>query len=208
MNSLRYTLLTDGSSDQALQPILTWLLRELGVTCPIQPTWADLRRVSKPPRKLDKRIALAVELYPCDLLFVHRDAESETWAKRHNEIKQALHASAISLPVVCVIPMRMQEAWLLTDLPAIRKAAGNPHGKCSLSLPPIKTLEALPDPKRVLYDLLRAASELRGRRLQRLHVSFLARRVADFTADFTALRQLPAFNQLEHELRHSLKPLL
>ena len=32
MDALRYTLLADGSSDQALVPILTWLLRAQGVT--------------------------------------------------------------------------------------------------------------------------------------------------------------------------------
>lgn len=32
MNELRYTLLSDGPSDRALLPILTWLLRQNGVT--------------------------------------------------------------------------------------------------------------------------------------------------------------------------------
>ncbi|NJL05989.1 MAG: hypothetical protein HC911_13995 [Chloroflexaceae bacterium] len=205
MNSLRYTLLTDGSSDQALLPILTWLLRELGVTFPIQPAWADLRCVPKPPRKLDQRIALAVELYPCELLFVHRDAEREDWATRRDEIVKALDHASITLPAVGVIPVRMQEAWLLTDATAIRKAAGNPNGKRPLSLPAPKTLEALADPKDHLYALLREASELRGRRLQSLNVSFLARRVADFTTDFAALRTLTAFQQLEHELHEQLR---
>lgn len=205
MNDLRYTLVTDGVSDQALQPILTWLIRELGVACPIQPQWADLRRLPKPPRKLDKRIAVAVELYPCDLLFVHRDAEREDWETRRAEIEQALHASASVPPVVCVIPIRMQEAWLLTNEPAIRKAAGNPSGKCPLSLPSIRALESLADPKDLLYDLIRTASELRGRRLQRLNVSFAAQRVADFTPNFAALRDLKAFQYLETELAHQLR---
>ncbi len=208
MNNLRYTLVTDGSSDQALQPILTWLIRELGVTCPIQPEWADLRRLPKPPRRLDKRIAVAIELYPCDLLFVHRDAEREEWKTRRDEIEQALRTVPASMrvpPVVCVIPIRMQEAWLLTNEPAIRKAAGNPSGKCPLSLPSIKTLEGLADPKDVLYDLIRKASELRGRRLQHLNVSFSAQRVADFTPNFAALRSLKAFQYLETELTHQLR---
>ena len=45
MDALRYTLLSDGSSDQALVPILTWLLRAQGIHGAIQPEWADLRRL-------------------------------------------------------------------------------------------------------------------------------------------------------------------
>lgn len=42
MRDLRYTLVADGSSDVALLPILTWLLRRNGVALSIQATWADL----------------------------------------------------------------------------------------------------------------------------------------------------------------------
>ncbi|MEH2437636.1 MAG: hypothetical protein V7K25_25980 [Nostoc sp.] len=42
MKELCYTLLSDGSSDKALMPILTWLLREHQVECAIQSNWADL----------------------------------------------------------------------------------------------------------------------------------------------------------------------
>ena len=76
MSELRYTLLTDGSSDAALLPILTWLLTTNGVAWAIQAEWADLRRVRR-SRKLADRIILSLALYPCDLLFVHRDAEKE-----------------------------------------------------------------------------------------------------------------------------------
>lgn len=38
MTELRYTVVTDGSSDVALIPILTWLLRANGVAYAIQPT--------------------------------------------------------------------------------------------------------------------------------------------------------------------------
>jgi hypothetical protein len=47
MRELRYTLVSDGASDQVLLPILTWLLRANGVRCAIQPEWAD----HKPARR-------------------------------------------------------------------------------------------------------------------------------------------------------------
>ena len=46
MQTLRYTLLADGSSDRALLPILTWLLRQYCGAIPIQKreSMKDMRR--------------------------------------------------------------------------------------------------------------------------------------------------------------------
>ena len=132
MDALRYTLLSDGSSDQALVPILTWLLRAQGVNGAIQPEWADLRRLRRPPDPLSERISRSLELYPCDVLFVHRDAEGVLPLPRTEEIHQALATVAQQIqvpPTVCVVPVRMQEAWLLFNEGAIRSAAGNPNGR-------------------------------------------------------------------------------
>lgn len=137
---LRYTLITDGSSDAALMPILNWLLRKNGVSQAIQGEWADLREARMTHKvTLPIKIREAVRLYPCHLLFVHRDAERETREKRLTEINDAVAKAMASIevpPVVCVIPVRMQEAWLLFDEPAIRYAAGNRNGRMPLDLPP------------------------------------------------------------------------
>ncbi len=94
----------------------------------------------------------------------------------------------------------MQEAWLLLDETAIRTAAGNPHGRCLLELPPVKDLESLPNPKAVLHELLRQASELHGRRLKSFSAFKQVQRVGEFTNDFIPLRTLSAFAALEEEL--------
>ena len=49
MSDLRYTLLADGSSDRALMPILSWLLREHLPHRAIQEEWADLGRFPRAP---------------------------------------------------------------------------------------------------------------------------------------------------------------
>jgi hypothetical protein len=198
---LRYTLVTDGPTDRALMPILTWLLREGGVQYAIQPEWADLWRL-RVREKLSpvERMRWAVDLYPCDLLFVHRDAEREPRQKRYTEIVGAVSELQRETPAVCVVPVRMQEAWLLFDTEAIRWAAGNNTGRQTLILPPLKNLEDIPDPKKVLYDLLREASGLSGRRLERFDVSERAARVTKFIDDFSSLRALPAFVALEGDV--------
>jgi hypothetical protein len=205
MRELRYTLVTNGVSDVALLPILTWLLRTQGVRCAIQAQWADLRQLRR-TRKwgLADRIRWSLDLYPCDLLFVHRDAERESREKRVDEINKAIEKVTASQPVpplVCVVPVRMQEAWLLFDEAAIRHAAGNRSGCQALNLPPIKRLEDLPDPKSELYARLKQASGLRGRRLRRFPLHKRARRVTEFIDDFTPLRALSAFAALEDDVK-------
>ena len=204
MNELRYTFLSDGSSDQALMPILTWLLRRHGVTWPIQPEWADLRRLPRQHKNLTltDRIRWSLELYPSDLLFVHRDAEAIPYQARQREIETALDSSnlEVNLPVICVIPIRMQEAWLLFDEQAIRFAAGNPNGRHPIELPSLTRVEALPDPKELLYELLREASGLAGKRRRQLRVQRLTRRVTEYIDDFSPLRNLSAFRELERDI--------
>lgn len=104
------------------------------------------------------------------------------------------------VPAVCVVPVRMQEAWLLCDEAALRAAAGNPHGKEILELPPVVQLESLPDPKRLLHDLLRQASGLGAKRRKRFPVQERTHRLADLIEDFSPLRTLPAFARLEADL--------
>lgn len=204
MNELRYTLLTDGTSDDALKPLLNWILREQGLASAIESDWADLRRVNPRPGTFPDRIRRALDLYPCDLLFVHRDAERERPEHRRAEIEEALKVVSGTMPIppyVCVIPVRMMESWLLFDEPTIRRAAGNPKGKVKLALPRKNEIEKVPDPKTTLYEILRTASELNGRRLRNFSTLGSARRVADLLDDFSPLRGLSAFDALEEEIQ-------
>lgn len=205
MKELSYTLLSDGSSDKALMPILTWLLRENQVNCSIQPQWADLRRLREVPKTLAQKIIKSLELYPCDLLFIHRDAEKEPRENRVIEICKALEEvqkSVIVPPVyICVIPVRMLETWLLFNESAIRNAAGNPRGKEQLQIPDIRKLQQLPDPKNVLHQLILTASGLTGRRLKQFNVHESIHRLADLIDDFSPLRTLSAFQELEVEIQ-------
>jgi Domain of unknown function (DUF4276) len=208
MKEIRYTLLTDGSSDRAIIPILNWLLRNCDDQWAIQHEWSDLRRLDKSKTDtLEKRIALSIELYPCEILFIHRDAEKVAREVRVDEIQKALENvnNIVSIPTVCIIPMRMTEAWLLFDVLALRKAAANPNGNVDLQLPSMKKIEDHPDPKKVLHDLLRQASELPPGRLKKFSVNDRIHRLADLIDDFSSLRDLPAFAALESDIREVLE---
>jgi hypothetical protein len=187
-----------------LLPTLDWLLK---LHCPnraIESQWADLRRVPRPSNRLSDRIKLALELYECDLLFVHRDAERQPVELRHKEIHSALEGLSTP-PIVCVIPVRMQESWLLFDERAIRKAAGNPNGRQRITLPLLSKVENLPDPKKVLFQLIRKASGLSGARLKKLKPNKLAYNISLTIVDFTPLQTVSSFRCLEEELIQTIQ---
>lgn len=198
MNPLRFTLLSDGSSDRVLLPLLEWLLSENSSRA-FQPQWADLRILQAPPRTLAERVRTAVQFYPCELLFIHRDAEREPREVRVREIQQQL--GILAAPAICIVPVRMQEAWFLFDEKALRKAAGNPNGRTTLTLPGFDEIERLPDPKELIYEILRQASELPSRRLRGFDPARAIHRLADLIDDFSPLRALPAFQALENDVQ-------
>ena len=204
MSALRFTLVTDGPTDAVLLHPLRWLLIKNGVVRPIEAVWADLRPLPKPPAQLVDKIRSALDLYPCDLIFVHRDAEKEPRENRIAEVRRSISLVSSDLftrPHVCVVPVRMTEAWFLFDEAKIRRAAGNPAGCSKLSLPPISRVESLPDPKETLRELFVQATELPQRRLKRFRIEQAVHRLAELIEDFSPLRQLPAFCQLENELK-------
>ena len=198
--SLRFTLVSEGSSDRMLLPVLTWLLSHHFPGYTIQGEWADLDRLPRPPKTLANRIRTGLDLYPCDILFVHRDADARTPEKRIAEVSQAITEAGqggIQLPVV---PVFMSEAWLLFDEKSLRLAAGNSKREVPIKLPPLNRIESTADPKKLLHDLLTRASGLSGRRLKKYRVEASVHRLAELIRDYSPLRELPAFQALEREL--------
>lgn len=164
--------------------------------------------MAAPGANLRDRLSRAVQEYPCDVLFVHRDAEREPREKRVEEIRRAVVAAGVPA-CVPVVPVRMTEAWLLIEEGAIRRAAGNPNGEVSLPLPRLTSLETVADPKKLLRSCLIQASEKTGRRLEQFERDLPDRvqRVAELISDFAPLRQLPAFRDFENEAREALGQL-
>jgi hypothetical protein len=209
-STLRLTLLADGPSDACLLVLLRWLVGGALHDAQIQSVFAGLGVVRQPPKTLDARIRKAVELYPCDILFVHRDAESLPAEDRITEIRRAVDAAATGGRWVPVVPVRMTEAWLLVDERAIRVAAANPSGTVPLDLPPLSRLETLPSPKRALHAALEVASGRTGRRLEqfRRDMGQHVQRVARVMQQREKLRALTAFKRLERDTREALRGLV
>ena len=158
----------------------------------------------KKPVTVTEKILAGLDLYECDLLFVHRDADQADSRPRRKEIENALvearKSSHLIIPAVPVIPIRETEAWLLVEEKAIRLAASNPNGTRDLMLPALKNIEKCADPKKELERVLRAASERSPQRLKRFDTRTAMARVVEHISDFSALRTLSAFQNLESDL--------
>lgn len=206
MADLFVTLVGEGTTDAALLPIAQWLLADLLPDVNISGYCAN--EDDRPSaRNLTGRIVESFKARECHMLFVHRDADTAGRDARVEEIERAAQLArsqgGISVPIVPIIPIRMLEAWLLTDEEAIRQAAGNPNGRMPLSLPRLRNLERLPNPKGLLEDLIRTASGLSVRQLNRLEIDHVA--VAEATESFERLRQLPAFQTFENDVKEVIR---
>ncbi len=184
---IRSVLCADGESDKALLPILVWAIRQA------LPEASVARPKFLVTKGIDATISTARQYEP-DIVFVHRDAERETYQARCKEIPQ-------SKDVVPVVPVRMTEAWLLIDKGALRRAANNPKGSVTLDFPPLSQLEKLPDPKDRLFTLLKEASGLHGRRRHRFNEHDARQRLAESIDDFAPLLKLSAFQAFFEKLR-------
>lgn len=202
MDELRCTLVAEGNTDEALIPILRWLLQQAGVALPVDLANPDYRQFKQGPT-LNFKIEVALKLNPCQLLFVHRDADNTTIPRRREEIMTALHQHQHPPAAVCVIPVKSFEAWVMFDEPAIRKAAGNPNGKVKLDLPDMKRIEEMsPKTTKDLFDqLIKTASGKKGRDLAKLHPRQVMRDLTAYIDDFSPLRNLSAFRILETDLQ-------
>jgi hypothetical protein len=189
-------LLADGTSDKALLPILRWVL---ACASPVESRveWIDTASFDRPTNSLRDKVALGQIVCPCDLLFVHRDAEKQPPLRRYEEIRQAVGDRVY----VAVVPIRMTEAWLLIDAGSIRAAAGRVSGVEDLELPPLSRLETEADPKDTLYRALRRAHNAHGRRAERFHPPAAVHRLANLVEDWSPLRRLTAFRRLEEDTR-------
>lgn len=170
--TVRILFLGEGPSDSGLVPQIENLAARLSIAVAI--TDPDLSRLRKPPgRAVAEKLKVALAIGgQYDLAIVHRDADRDGRDARLMEITTAVEATMPDSSYVAVIPVRMTEAWLLTDEHELRSVAGNPKGTMQLDLPRPARVEAIPDPKKLLKEILGTASGLSGRRLAKFNDRF------------------------------------
>ena len=202
MAEVKYTLVTEGPSDQALIPVIDWIFKAQRDDLAVNSEWANPDLLPSGTKGMAAKIRYGLEFFPCDVLFVHRDSDDEAPDKRRSEIEAAISSvKNLSQPSICVIPVRTMEAWFLFDEQAIRDYVGNPDGKAELNLPKLRNIENTTRPKDRLNEAFDAAKKLKGRRKKSYDntdsLTGLARRIEDYAP----LRALPAFQRLEEDIR-------
>lgn len=177
--TVRAVFIADGPSDLPLAEHLELLCAGHGVE--VQVTPIDPRNLHAPSRTVEGRVRFLLDQgADPDLVFVHRDAESQDPAARATEVRAGASAAGIEANrVVPVVPIRMTEAWLLIDESEIRRVAGRPNGTNALGLPSVSAVESAADPKALLASALLEAGQPSGRR-----------RRAQFERDFGRHRAL------------------
>lgn len=189
-------LMGEGPTDRRLEPLLYWLLQHI-TECDFAIEFA--RRVSGNEYR---RIQYAHDNHDFDVLVLHRDADSTGLAVRRADIATA--ATSFQSQIVALVPDREQETWLLVEEAAIRRAAFNRTAAPDLDLPRVSKLANVTDPKAMLEDRLRRASLRTGERLRAFDVGEAIDRLVGEISDWSALRQLVAFQLFEADLRRSL----
>lgn len=196
MTAITYTLIADGTSDRVLANIIDWVIRTNHPELNFFQNFAPSSQLGK--GNLAEKVRRALGLYPCDILFVHRDSElADGYQARVDEISEA--TGTLDVACVPIVPVRMTEAWLLFSEKAIRTAAGNPNGRLGLNLPNLRNADRIPDPKEILFQKLRDATELSARRLSRFSETDARARVAEVIEDFSPLRVLNSFQSFERD---------
>jgi len=210
MKQLVGTLVVDGSSDKLLKPILEWLLSQYlapdyGFRLQV-PDWS-LLSFREPLQTLSERLLAASLFSPADIYFIHRDAEKRklATARREEIVASVEKVFKTSLPYYAqVVPVQMTETWLMHNEEAIREAAENPQGRQSIMFPKWNKLEDTRQVKELLLNLLRDASGLSGRKLEKFKAYERRRlyRLVELQQEqgFAVLRQLSAFQELEQEI--------
>jgi hypothetical protein len=202
---IKYTLVSEGTSDQALLPILDWIFRAQRSDIAVNSEWADPGLFPNKPRGLAEKIRYSVAFFPCDVLFVHRDSDNESPSARRAEIEKAVLESKVdTTPYICVIPVQETEAWFLFDATAIRNYVGNPDGKEDLNLPKRSRIEQTSRPKERLLRAFEAARKSKGRRQKSYENAESLYTFALSLEDFAPLRALSAFGQLEADIQEYL----
>lgn len=210
MLKITFIFVGEGSSDRSLIEHL----EQLCLLCGADEAMGTAPDLAALPYKVGHTVAdklrAALSLQPiANLLFVHRDADARETGPRYQEIAQAVHEVQIRWPYVAVVPVQMTEAWLLLDEAAIRRVADNPNGRVKLAMPGLGTVENIADPKEKLWELLRTASELSGRRLAKFEKERERRRgqlLRELPVDGSVCR-LPSWQRLRDDLTQVLTQL-
>jgi len=145
-----------------------------------------------------------------NILFMHTDGASDperAWQERIRPAVQRLIVECANVQErpVAVVPIRETEAWALVDGEALRGAFGTVLDDVDLGIPNRpREVERIADPKQALD---RAFDRVIGSRRRRKKKAPVFLNVIGERVRLALLRQVPAFQRFEQDLRTALTDL-
>lgn len=201
---IRFVLTGEGSSDLRLVEHIQTILIDEGFS-EVSGEIPDLGLFSPPVgRSVREKLIALVKHYPhADVIFVHRDADNVGADIRESEVFQAAEGVVELNRIISVIPVTMLETWLLADVSAIKRVAGNAAYRGDIGcVPTVRRLESARDTKQILMSALCEASGTQGARLSKFKKRFSEMR-ARLTVDLDAngpVRDLPSYQAFRQKI--------
>jgi hypothetical protein len=214
MRYLELALFAEGPTDyRFLSPILRRVTED--ICCQYAKQSVEVReeflQLKTPQKERDadraQRILAAARQY-CHryvMLFIHSDSDGNWKRALKERIEPAmllLNQDTVTQQTIAVIPVRETEAWALVDGDALRALFGVKMTNQQLGIPSkAREVEKLIDPKLVLESATaKAVGSRRGKAAAFLES--ISEKI-----ELACLRQVPAFNRFENELKNALASL-
>lgn len=171
---INFILTGEGTSDLRLVDHIETILINEGFS-EVSGEAPDLRLFEPPVGNSvrDKLESLARHYPNTDVFFVHRDADNAGSMAREREILVSAQDLIPAEKLIPVIPVTMLETWLLADLQALKRVAGNQAYRGNLdALNRHRNLETIANSKQALLEVLCVISETEGARLKKFKNRF------------------------------------
>lgn len=149
--------------------------------------------------------------YGIHTLVVHTDSDRDTYEERiGNKITPALQIIRLQSDDECcklltpIIPVKMMEAWMLADRQLLKEEIGTSKSDEDLGL--CRDPESIANPKALIEEAIRIATEDLPKRRQRLSISDLYG-IIGTKIDLEKLSTLPSYIQFKERVRETYREL-
>lgn len=210
-------LTTEGTTDiRFLENIVRRTFEDVAFDCPQD---VEVYLYVIPSLKIGKSFSqyvkdtshLAWEMYSVMSLAVHTDADRDSYEERlANKIEPARKAlEGLDEEEYCklltpVIPVRMMEAWMLADKKLLKEEIGTDLSDGALGIE--RDPEVIPDPKSVIEEAIRIATDRLPKRRSRPTIAELYEVIGNAIST-DALMSLSSYRKFKEEVRETFRSL-
>lgn len=198
---------TEGSTDvRFLESVIRRTFEDVAFECETEISVHDVLHISKKNQVFNDNLRLVAEEAKKSgvmVLCVHADADSENQdAALRYKFNPAMEAIVKTDDccdiIVPIIPVRMTESWMLSDKDLFKSEIGTSKNNNDLEI--ARNPEEIADPKAVIEEAIRIATEDFPNRRNRVQISELYLPIGQ-KIDLNKLKALTSYNKFVDEVR-------